>query len=93
MGFYYISHKQNGNFSKKRTGIFHIKETNKMRLKLLMWHAAEVDRLHVERNMLVGVNFLVIYRMRLKLLIWHVAEVDRLHVERNMLVGVNFLVI
>jgi hypothetical protein len=47
-------------FSKKEREFFHIKEINKMRLKLQIWHAAEVDRLHVERNMLVGVNFLVI---------------------------------
>jgi hypothetical protein len=31
---------------------------------LLMWQSDEVDRLHVERNKLVGVIFLVIYRIR-----------------------------
>jgi hypothetical protein len=32
----------------------------KLNYDLLRWHIAEVDRLHVERNRIVGMNFLVI---------------------------------
>jgi hypothetical protein len=38
----------------------YILEKHEKRLKLLMWQTADVDRLHVKRNRLAGMNFLVI---------------------------------